>query len=333
MSAAVSFKDPIYRIKVGETRGTDAIRAYVEDGMATLKDEPIHLMEFGGDQSIPNRSVVWGRRIKPGKEDEKTVVAVTDPQYFGDIEFLKYGADGGYPITIRYMESSPSLDYDYQITRLAMPKYSTDEAKEFDYMTLRMGVEEFDTRVNKNLATFLKVTHMNIDSPCKMPSATGACLKEVVILDGSTSKAKETDARFEAGSIVRKADTFEQLTVLIEVINRNNELSYDKSDQNSMFDALKICAEERPELIIESLRVYKQSVSEVLEKSKAFDVLDVSKGGTVVVGNAAMGKDIVLDNVPNKPKNDQLIAYMMENCLSPDVYNALKKIEIINAKL
>lgn len=332
MSAAVSFKDPIYRVKVGDVRGTDAIRAYIEPGMATLKDEPVNMLAFGGDQSIPNRSVVWGRRIKKGKEDDPTIVAVTDPQYYGDVEFLKYGAEGGYPITIRYMESSPSLDYDYQITRLAMPKFSSEEARDFDYLTLHMGVEEVDTNVNKNYATFLKVTHMNEDSPCRMPSAKGACLRDVVDMDGSTSKTKEYDQRFEAGLLVRTADSYPKVRVLIEIVNKGNELSFDEGDHNSMFDALKICAEEQPDLIMEQVRQYKQRLSETIEKCKAFDALDLSKGGSVVIGNQATGKQVILDNVPNKPKNEAMITYMMENCLIPDVYEAFEKMETLNQK-
>src|SRR5438067_1226674 len=63
---------------------------------------------------ILNYSEVWGRRVVEGKKGNE-VVALTDKDYRGKIEFLPWGAKDGYRLQIRYLSSSPnSLDLQYQ---------------------------------------------------------------------------------------------------------------------------------------------------------------------------------------------------------------------------
>ncbi len=328
--SVVNFKDPVYRLMVGQERGSDAMRAFPEKGMASIKGEAVQMLPFGGDEYIPNRSLVWGRRVKKGNEKATEIVAVTDPQYYGEIEFLKYGEQGGYPVVIRFLESSQSLDYDYQITRLGMPKFSSDEGKDFDYFMLPMGENIIDTVNKKLFATFLKVHHMNDDSPSKMETATGSSMRDMRLLDTSGEKAKASDKRFEASKVVRESNTPDKLDVLMKVVNQYNELDFKQGDQHSMYDALKIFAEEKPDALLERVEVRKRYTSDLLAKCKSFDAMDTSKPGSLVIGIGDK-KSLVLDNMDKKLVGDKMVEYIIEKFMDPEIFTAVDKIDVISS--
>jgi len=101
-----------------------------------------------GMTSIPNFSKVWAKRIMKGA---KGVEIAT-----GELEFLKWNADGGEVVPIRYIEGIKSLDKNYQANTLKIVQ-SEEEQRDNAYIDLEIGVNNYDVEVTDPVSiTFLK---------------------------------------------------------------------------------------------------------------------------------------------------------------------------------
>lgn len=341
MGNILEFKEESYKVMIGHARGTGALRGQLErtnSELGTISATPNgklvpHLMK-AADVFIPNLTVSWGRRLIKGKaRPDGGSYDVGESGYTGEIELLKYGVDGGVPLDLRYMESSTTLDYHYQV-KIGMAKRNTKESEEYDYLTLESGVQDIKLSENKNLAIFLKAHHQNQDSPCRMKTANKGLsntnvLRDVIEVDTIGKKASELDIKFEAFTLVRQANNLFKLQVLDKAINRG-DYDYDEADTNSLFDAVKVFADEDPNKVVTRWNEYKIAIATLVEKFKTCEALD-AKGDLITVG-IGDNKSVVKHSL-EKVNSKNVADTIMQELFHVDIQEVIEKMELLQTTL
>jgi hypothetical protein len=316
-----------YKIYVGDTRGSDAMLGYLQpDGMnSVIKGSTQPAQQFGGFSIFANRSQCWGRRIlEEGKVPEKRVEP-TDEKYEGKIEWMKWNAPGGYPITVRYKNTCASIDYDYQVIQLDMPKFEND--LEDNYMQLPFGENTlyFDSEQAK--IDFLRIHHENEDSIYKSPNSTGGQFRDVKLFDTQKQDVKAMDEWFEAIKIIKDANSYEKLKVL-KIILGKKLIKEDESNENSLYENLMLYAKEDSKGFMDALNTYKRKVSDIFEKAKSYKAIDTTKHGVIVIGQEK--REEMFTNIP--AKGEAMIDWVFKNSLEPEMFEAIDKLGHISNK-
>ncbi len=150
----------------------------------------------------------------------------------------------------------------------------------------------------------------------------------VKTLDPSKTEAKIIDAAWDAVSIVKScADSFSKLNILKTVVEKRAVLQYDKADETSVYDALILYANTKPDEFKASVDDYKRNVSEVLSMAESFEVIDMKEKGLVLLKPT---KEILIPKIPVKGR--EMIDWLFERCFNPDVHEAIEKINQIVSK-
>ena len=115
-------------IAVGRTRIESGISGELNK-QTELPIKQTEVMIPVGGYAIPTRTVAWGRRVIDGKpRANKNTISPTDMDYKGEVEFMKWGAQGGEQIVIQYLPTSNSLDRVYQEKRLNLTPSDEDSS-------------------------------------------------------------------------------------------------------------------------------------------------------------------------------------------------------------
>ncbi len=335
-TAAIKFNTPTYSVMVGHRRGENAIRGYLErtgTGVTSpvLKGIAMPHLTAPADEYIPNRTMAWGRRLIDGKPDENDMsFSISSPAYKGEVELLPYGAINGIPIELRYMESAPSLDYLFQL-KIGLPAYNTEKSVEYDYLSLKSGQLDIDTAKKPLYALFIKAHHLNANSPCKIPRSEsdqgiGEAMRDLVEFDSISAKATVADENFEAYSLVKGASSFVKLEMLHK-ITAKGEVTYNEGDQNDLFNAMKVFANENGTLLLKNWNNYKSTISSLIEKYKAFDALDYGKEGVIAIG-IEPDRKVLQHSFPKAIKKDGITDYMFHHLLDEEVQSIIGTMEI-----
>jgi len=298
----ISVTEP-FKIFVGDNTINKVYAGFLEPGKSSVKSgTSVEELEWqGGDISFPNFWEAWGRRIvnvkvKNDKGEEKVVIkdvnskgeplTVNDLEYKGEVQFLDKDSDKGYIIYCRYITGQSSLDYDYQVLRLNLIP------KEKDEKNLMFNLERGEHKINpvrdRAYALALKVHPMNVNSRYKTSRYQSTLYKEVNVYDTKKSTVRELDLDFEAKTIVKGSSaSFAKLKVLHTVLCDGQEIKYDASDDNSLYDALMLFANEKPAEVLRLVSKYKEQVSKAIAIVQAHDEFDCKKDGTIALGGAS----------------------------------------------
>lgn len=321
-------KEGAYKIAVG-SRENKAMFGYLEMNMGnSIVKGTLALSQhtMGGFIIFPNRTIAWGRRLIKGKPVKDRVIQPSDVDYSGEVEWMKWNAEGGSPIIARYKYGCSSLDYDYQVIRLQLPKFEVDE--EGAYLQLPYGENKIFYDTEELKADFLQIHHENEDSPSKSPNAEGGMWREVKVFDTTKQEVKAIDHLFEAVKIIKEADSFLKLKVLQGVIANVEALKYDESKENSLYDVLILFAKAKPKEFIDAIDAYKRKVSEVFSMADSYKVFDLTKDGDIVLLQPA--REILFTGIPAKGKD--MIDWVFQNSLQPEVHEAVNKLFHLSAK-
>jgi len=286
-----------------------------------------------GNVIFPNPIMGWGRRLIRNSKGEiitpKESIDVTNREYHGDIDWLKWGDHNGHAIEARYIRNSTSLDYQYQVTRQGLKSKDVDE--ENNYLIYPSGLKEFNYDTEELLIQHLKIHQNNESSEYRNPDSAFpvSMFREVKSFNVQDVQVKEIDFRFDAGKLIREANSFEKLKVLKSVLERSrSEIVYDETKENDLYETLILYAESSPKQVINTVRDFKADVSKLIELGRAYNAFDCTLNGTIWMTNPS--KELLIEDVD--AKGDDMLQWLFDNCLEPRVFNAIEKLNLYSQK-
>lgn len=312
---------------VGQPRPNEALLGRVDKDMSTILGVTEQCQPIGGMSIIPNRSIVWGIRLDSNGKRPPEMLQANDKKYTGKVDFnVAWGTPGGIPITTRYKSGSSSIDYDYQVLQMGMPKFEND--LENNYLTLPFGENViFDSEEAKQ--TMLATHHENIDSICRNPDTMNGSLRLVKTFESNKEQIKTIDKEFEAVKIVRAATTFEHLRVLKTIIGDKTEIRYDESDEQALFENILIWVKMNAHTFLDLVKAYDVRVSDIIERFRSYKAYDLTTNGTIRVGQDK--KEVVLEGID--AKGDDMLQYLFDARMEPEVFDAVNRMIILAQKL
>lgn len=321
-----------YKLMFGGNPDNEVSLGFLEKGNAVIKGPETKTKFRKGNVVFPNRTEGWGQRLVKGKDGKDAPAAeridASHKEYNGKIKWMKWGDEGGYPIEARYKAGSSSLDYQYQITRLGMKKMEED--LENNYLQYASGYQEFDLESDGILCEFLRIYFLNEDSESKNPNSENSLFmfKEVKEFNSQEYAAKEVDLSFDAVKYVKEANSMEKLKVFKMVLSKITDITYNVAEENSLYESLILYASKQSKKFLDAVEQYKKQVSELIELGKAYDAIDCTLDGTIVV--LIPKKEILIEDVDAKGEN--MLQWLFDNCLEPRVFEAIEKLNLYSQK-
>lgn len=319
-----------YSIYVGAKRPASALVGFLEknQGQSIIKGDAQEIPLEVGAHGFSNYSKVWGRRIIIGQEDSNKIVNVEDPNYKGDIQFLKYGDAKGYPIEIRYLDTCASLDLQYQLLRLKIV-IKADEDKW--YIKLPAGENRFDYKNQAGFIQFLKVHHMNKDSNSKSPNAIGTMYEEINEGNMDMRETKTRESKGDAIFLVKNASLkVGQIKSLFQIVGNNDNSKMDiRASEQEIYTGMLELADTDPQFILDRLDNFKKIISNLFEKAKAFQIIDLTKHGQIAIEPSPGKKEILLDKVPGNGNQEKILQWLFENFLNEEIYKSLARLKAV----
>jgi hypothetical protein len=338
-----------YEIMVGAERPAEAIAGYLEkeynrDASSTvqygnhrtrgdLRKAAIRVGTYG----IPNHTVAWGRRVVNGKpkmiDGEEIGYEVDEAPYKGEIEFLKWEDKKGSAIDCRWVRGVMSIDMLYQDLRL---KVKINESDDWACMiSFKQGYNTFNDVSDKALIQFLKVHYSCMQSVSKSPnSSTQITYQEIRKEEIRRTKTKSIDDKVEGVALVNKAsdgtDSSQKIQNLFKIVDGLEFIDEDRKSPETMYDAMKIFADQKPELFASRILEHKKGISSALSKAETYERLDLTKDGTIGWLNKGKSQPLI-EGIPEK--KDVMKDWVFANYYLPNVYEGLDKLKKLTDKL
>jgi hypothetical protein len=313
-----------FKIFAGPERGS-ALVGFLQRGDRTrlsTDTEAIEVNNFDGNVLFPNLFNAWGRRIAEGKDGVNC--DANDSNYKGEIEFLSWGDEKGNLIQCRYMAGHKTLDYNYQVQRLGLPKHNTSEGAPHNWIVIPMGENEI-TPNDPAYSALIKIHPMNKDSICRSPNVHVYQWHEVKEMDAVKEKVTDIDFEWDAINIVKSsASSGKKMNILFDLIGGDSVIVYDKSDEGSKFEGMKVYAKENPKKVLDAVNQFKQDVQSSISKAESFEAFDLSVKGVIKVKKND-SKVVLISDVPASGKN--MLQWLYENCMEPNVFAAYGKLK------
>src|SRR5262249_22148739 len=140
--------------------------------------------------------------------------------------------------------------------------------------------------------------------------STGNMIRMVKPLQTDKAEVTHYDLAWQATTIVKDCTkSFDMLQRLASVLERKTQLAYNRSDENSLYDALMRYANEFPKDFHDSINEHKREVSDLFSLFESYEALDLNTPGTVVALKPQ--KKIILSDVKGKGKG--MTQWMFEN--------------------
>lgn len=319
-----------YSIIVGRERPETVLVAHVDKVTQTPKGEQFETQVSVGTHLIINLCRVWGRRIakdKDGKLIKKDRIEVTDPEYKGELEFLKWGDPKGYILETRFLPQSHSLDavYQEQIQKIVLSKNDPRDVREI-FLELSSGENKFDYSKDALLIQHLQNHPVNRDSISKnpKPEIMGEVFYEKTDERIGSKNIEKIESGLEAALIVKEAskDT-ESLRNLFDIISKGSAIGNTDllSKDREIYEVLLNFAQGSSDVFFMNLNDYKKRVSDDFVKAKAFELLDLTKAGNISFNNAGK-KELLIEGAEGK--EDEMIEWVLQHSYEPKVYEKLK---------
>lgn len=285
-----------------------------------------------GTVSLPNRTEAWGVRLIDGKIP-KAPVSVLDPAYRGEVKWLEWGDSQGYMIIARYLSGYQSLDQHYQDERMGAARKIQEENEssiEAFFLFIENGENHFKLPENDPLLIQMyRIHYLNASSKSKHPMADSPRFAEIEEKEEQESKDELLDAKGKAFRLVMSAadDNGSMLRNLYYTVKGEGEESVKEGKE---FSYLQRMADTDPDRLVNAYNKAKVNASNLFEKMKSFEVLDLTVDGTIAAKNGNK-KEVVATDLP--AKGEGMLTWVIENFLTDTATNIIVKLNSISATL
>jgi hypothetical protein len=299
-------------------------------GQTLLVGEPVKYTMRKQDIGIPNYALAWGVRVFDDGKIPESPVDVKDPKYHGQVQFLEWGDKKGTLIECRYLKNYGTLDKQYQELVLNA-KIDVDDPSSADafFINIQSGENSFDETTEPMKIQMLKISSYNLTSKFKNPDAVHWLYKEKNEAEEKKVESKSLDAKTDALRIVNEAsmdNSYQKLTNLLGVVRG---ITTEEPEEKDIYVFLQKLADAKPDLFISKVNEHKKFVSNIFEKAKSYEIIDLTKDGVIVAGQNK--KDIIAEDIP--AKGEGMLTWLLENFLDAKANEAIFKLKKINDKL
>jgi hypothetical protein len=300
-----------------------------------------------GSYNLINRTRVWARRVLPNgkpkiENGSEVILEVTDKDYKGTLEFLTYGdaKTGAQMIDTRWLPQSLSLDVQYQDNVQKIVTKDGEGKDENAFLQLTAGRNQYDYKTDALLITHLQVHGQNRDSKSKNPNPAikGYTFYEINDTSDDNVYIKQEESKLETGRLVMDLSQKPgALRNLLEVLLENG-VNFEElgiaavtplSGDNEIYKTLLEYVKQKAGDFAFFIEKYKKEISDLLEKAKSYQALDLTKKGfvAVLIDNKSQ---IIYENTEWK---GDMIDWVMLNFLSPEVFEKTKHLKVVLSKL
>lgn len=328
-----------YAILVGHERPPVITGGFLEKGSGqTIVNKEQLFANKRGDVGIPNRSESWGVRLINGevpRDQNGNVrkISVTDPDYKGEVKWLKRGDKDGSMIITRYLKGYQSIDQMYQdIVLNAKNNINENDESAADafYVRLPTGLNVFKTEeTDPYLIEFLKVQDYNGSSVSKSDQIINWLFVERNDEQIEAESSKAIDDKLEVLKLIHEAsldNTNNKLRTLFKIVGN---LVTGAVDDGNLFATLQRAGDAEPVKFYSLVTEYKKKVSNTFEKAKSYGVLDLTKDGTIVAGQSK--KEIIGQGIPGK--GEKMLTWVFENFLDEKANEVIYQLIKITDKI
>lgn len=301
-------------------------------GQTITAGEVIKVINRRCDVGVPNYTECWGVRLTKDGKVPDSPLDVKDPRYGGQIKEMKWNTSGGYLIQCRYLKGYNSLDKHYQDTVLnaaASLNFDDESSADAFYIRLQSGDNFFDVENDKYLSQMLRIHYLNRDSVSKDPNSQNFLFWEKEEGMVETMQSKSIDAKFEALKIINEASTDNSLSKLKNLYEVFDGYLEENIKPEDLFRHFKIYADGQPEQFLVRVEQYKRQVSDMFEKAKSYDVLDLTKDGFIAAGQNK--KEVIGHDIPGKKEG--MLEWVLANFTDPKGAEVIFKLKSITEKL
>lgn len=316
-------KAKYFTIIAGNYEPQPQLQGFLQKTNGQPQPNAVEIMMTVGIIQIPNYSSVWGKRVlrNPTEAQKQKYgdggVSLTDPDYKGDIEFLKYGTAGGEAIEVRYLLNSSTLDKQFQ-DNIQKLKPRDEDA----FIELTQGVNDYDYATQATLIQMLKVHGRNSDSISRNPAIDDSDFREY---DAGKILIKEKDKIQELNTALNIVFATEakdgEIAVLATIIGA------DSGQQTEMlFNALLDKARNDPKEFLRLYTEFKKKTVKLLGDSVEMKLLDITQDG-VLSFYENNKKEILLSSIGSEYKGRGMFLYITDNILNPEVFKAVGRLK------
>lgn len=267
-----------------------------------------------GGIAIPNFSKVWAKRITKGAKGVETAT--------GELEFLKWGADGGEVVHIRYLDGYKSLDKHYQDNVLKV-KLSEEEQRDSAYINLDIGVNDFNVEViDPVLIDFLKHHTYCEDNASRNPSNKEVKYAIYNPEKMNSNKIEKMRAEKRAQDIILSAEQDSQRLMILAGLFELDPRSQDAVLFNELLDIL-----EDTERVLKVVDFHSNRFKYVLTKLE--DSGDLVYTDSEAILTIDHEREVLAKDIPTK----NIKVYLVENMLDPDLFPVYQRVLEVDKKL
>ncbi len=283
------------------------------------------------DIGFPNYAQAWGQRVyDDGKPNDKGPIDVKDPQYHGQIKFLEWGHKDGTLIECRFLKNYRTLDKQYQELVLNAKIDENDPSSADAYsLVLQSGENKFDEVVEALRIQMFRISSYNQGSKFKNPDSAHWLFREKDDATEQKVQSKTLDAKTEALRIVNEAASDNSYGKLMNLLSVVRNITHDEPDEKELYVFLQTLADQQPELFLVQINEHKKYISNIFEKAKSYDVLDLTTNGLIVAGDKK--KEIIGEDIPEK--GEHMLTWVYDNYLNPKASEIIFKLKKITDKL
>lgn len=311
-----------YVIQVGNPKPAEAIIATPNKKGEPVGEQMTTYLRVGA-HLILNTATVWGRRIirdEGGKVTKSSGIEFNTPGYQGEIDFLDWGTDGGYAITIRYLQQSRSLDLEYQnnVQKLII------RDDQLTHINLKAGENKYDYKKDDLFIKFLKVIPANQNSKSKNPNPDikGHSYWEVTEEHVDKKTIQRIDASTSAASKVKEISAKpDQIRNLFVIMGKREEFGSTDvlSSDGQVYKAILEYAYGFPDDFFYLIEEYKRNVRDAFDKAESYKALDLTKDGHIAI-EVDQKKHLPFEGIAIKGKGNAMIEWVLEHYLESEVY-------------
>jgi len=306
-------KEKYYTIMVQTDKAGEVERGFLnKDTMTPMGKTEKFTMQVG-EVALPNFSTIWG------KLDRKNNVLT------GLYTPMEWGSEGGSPISLRYLKSSPSLSIQYQ---LEVMKFTDEKWKAMNDGTdiaLAVGLNEFDVAKDPKMVEMLKHHYMNEDCPYRNKEGKTIVFSEysstAVVEKSAASIAKRREAE---DYIINASEKTDGLSVLASIFSLDVQQL-----PNFLFTALmdKLNENDGVNAFLDKVYKAKDEIHNMLLDAEQSEALKGGEGKEITVANGKGGTHVPLFKDTRIQKGeDSVVKYLLEKVLDPEYFEALKEV-------
>lgn len=312
-----------YVIQVGNEKPAEAIIA-----TPNKRGEPVgpQMQTFlrVGAHLILNTATVWGRRVIRGEngkvKDSDSAIEFNTTGYRGEIEFLEWGKEGGYAITVRYLSQSRSLDLEYQnnVQKILV------RDDQLTHILLKAGQNKYDHKKDELFIQFLKVIPSNQNSKSRNPNPDikGHVYWEVTDEHVDNKTIDRIGESVSAATVVKNISSNpEQIRNLFLIMGKREEFGTTDvlSGDQQIYKTLLEYAYGFPDDFFYLIEEYKRKVRDGFDKADSYKALDLTKDGHIAI-EVNQKKQLPYSGVEIKAKGNGMIEWVLEHYLEPEVF-------------